>query len=127
MALAFSSTAIHGGSLSERTKGALSFSCQGFEFGVFYNVFKGFRGLGFGFSWLKFCFVLFLIAASQMGCFPAWDGAHQRPTTAVSFSGRHSAVKPLKAEAKRNESAVTSAATIVAPGNNIQNGHSIMS
>nr|GMD85985.1 5'-adenylylsulfate reductase 3, chloroplastic-like [Ipomoea batatas]GME01503.1 5'-adenylylsulfate reductase 3, chloroplastic-like [Ipomoea batatas] len=45
---------------------------------------------------------------SQMGCFPAWDGAH-RPPPAVRFSGRHSAVRPLKDEAKRNECAVASA------------------
>ncbi|XP_019168989.1 PREDICTED: 5'-adenylylsulfate reductase 1, chloroplastic-like [Ipomoea nil] len=43
-----------------------------------------------------------------MGCFPAWD----RPPPAVSFSGRHSAVRPLKAEAKRTSA---SAAAIVAP------------
>lgn len=56
-------------------------------------------------------------AASQMGYFQPLDRAHHHhQPMAVSFSRRHSAVKPLNAEEKRNESVVASAATIAAPG-----------
>nr|GMC78675.1 5'-adenylylsulfate reductase 3, chloroplastic-like [Ipomoea batatas] len=50
----------------------------------------------------------------QMGYFQPLDRAYHQPT-AVSFSRRHSDVKPLNAEPKRNEAVVAAAATVAAP------------
>ncbi|PIN09633.1 Phosphoadenosine phosphosulfate reductase [Handroanthus impetiginosus] len=52
--------------------------------------------------------------AAQFGVFQALDRPHI-PSSAVHFSPRRSAVKPLNAEAKRNDSMVPSAATSFAP------------
>lgn len=50
-----------------------------------------------------------------MGYFQPLDRAYHQPS-AVSFSRRHSDVKPLNAEPRRNEAVVASAATVAAPG-----------
>ncbi|XP_022877985.1 5'-adenylylsulfate reductase 3, chloroplastic-like isoform X2 [Olea europaea var. sylvestris] len=51
--------------------------------------------------------------AAPFGSFQTLDKPHL-PSAAVNFSRRHSSVKPLNAEPKRNDSIVPSAATIIA-------------
>ncbi|KAI3456467.1 hypothetical protein Pfo_013130 [Paulownia fortunei] len=57
--------------------------------------------------------------AAQFGAFQPLDRPHL-PSTAVNFSRRRCAVKPLNAEPKRNDSIVPSAATSFAPAEVIQ-------
>lgn len=55
-----------------------------------------------------------MFAVSQLGAFQPLDRPQLLST--VLNSRRRSAVKPLNADPKRNDSIVPSAATIVAPG-----------
>lgn len=116
MALAFaSSPAIHGSlssSSHEQTKGI---------FGVFVFLSDSaifIRFIGPFFIVKKFVF--FAAVASKFGSFQQLDRLHVLSASVNNVSSRHSAVRPLNAKAKRNNSIVPSAATLVAPGNSIK-------
>lgn len=62
-----------------------------------------------------FAIVVLLSPAPQIGSFRPVDRSNVS-SAAVTFSRRQSAVKPVNAEPKRNDSIVPLAATVAAPG-----------